>query len=243
MEPQPVSEQGKVRILVADDEPRYVRAVEVYLRAQGYDVLTASNGQQAVDLVSSEPLDLVLLDVRMPRMDGYEACRRIREFSDVPIIMLTALAQESDKVKGLDVGADDYITKPFGAPELLARVRAALRRVRPARPEAAPQAVQIGDLRLDFAQRRAFLQEREVHLTPTEYRLLAELARNAGRLLVPECLLETVWGPAYREETQMLRQAISRLRQKIERDPSQPEYIQTHAGMGYMLALSPEESC
>ena len=228
-------DQGKVRVLVVDDEPRYVRAIQVYLQAQGYEVFSAHDGQMAVDMVAGEQPDLILLDVRMPRMDGYEACRRIREFSDVPIILLTAMAEESDKVKGLDAGADDYVTKPFGAQELLARVRAVLRRIRPVDRDAPAPSFQTGDLLVDFVQQRVFVREQEVHLTPTEYRLLRELAQHPDQVLVPDYLLERVWGSHYQGETQLLRQAIHRLRQKIESDPQNPQYIQTRPGIGYVF--------
>jgi DNA-binding response OmpR family regulator len=227
----------KPRVLAADDEPRYIRAIQVNLEASGYEVIAAQDGQQALDLVASKDPDLVLLDIRMPRMDGLETCRRIREFSTVPIIMLTAKAEEADKVEGLDAGADDYVTKPFSASELLARVRAVLRRVEFAQQASSPSSFQAGDLRIDFARRRVFVAEEEVKLTPTEYRLLYELARQPGRVLVPEHLLEHVWGPGYEGETNLLWQAIHRLRQKVERDPKDPQHIQTRPGIGYVFVV------
>jgi DNA-binding response OmpR family regulator len=227
----------KVRILVVDDEHRYVRAIQVNLKASGYEVLTASNGQTAVDLVATEELDLIVLDIRMPGMDGFEVCQRIREFSAVPIIMLTALASDADKVKGLDIGADDYVTKPFSAEELLARVRAALRRVELSERKEPRPTFQAGDLLVDFARQRVFVRDQEVNLTPIEYRLLCELVRQAGRVLVPEFLLDKVWGLGYEGENRLLWQAIHRLRQKIERDPRDPLYIQTRPGIGYVFAL------
>ena len=225
----------RVRILVTDDEPRYVRAIQFNLQANGYEVLTAQNGQAAIELAASEEPDLVLLDVKMPGIDGYKACRRIREFSSVPIIMLTALAQEADKVKGLDTGADDYVTKPFSANELLARVRAVLRRVELAQRQTPEPTIQAGRLRVDLAQKRAYLDDQDVHLTPTEYRLLSELVQHSGRVLVPEHLLEKVWGPGYEGETRLVWQAMHRLRRKIEPDPQDPQYIQTKPGIGYMF--------
>jgi DNA-binding response OmpR family regulator len=228
---------NKVRILVVDDERRYVRAIQVNLKASGYEVLTASNGQTAVDLVATEELDLIVLDIRMPGMDGFEVCQRIREFSAVPIIMLTALAADADKVKGLDIGADDYVTKPFSAEELLARVRAALRRVELSERKEPRPTFQAGDLLVDFARQRVFVCDQEVNLTPIEYRLLCELVRQAGRVLVPEFLLDKVWGLGYEGENRLLWQAIHRLRQKIERDPRDPLYIQTRPGIGYVFAL------
>jgi DNA-binding response OmpR family regulator len=224
----------EAHILVVEDESRYVRAIQINLEASGYRVSTAQNGYAAVELVASEEPDLVLLDVKMPGMDGWETCRRIREFSMVPIIMLTALAQDVDKVKGLDLGADDYVTKPFSVDELLARVRAALRRAQLAQPQGEP-VVRAGHLRVDLSQQRVFVQDQEVELTPTEYRLLAELVQQAGRVLVPEFLLERVWGVGYEGETRLLWQAIHRLRRKIEPDPKEPLYIQTRPGIGYIF--------
>src|SRR5512140_169821 len=165
----------KVRILVAEDEPRYIWAIQTNLEARGYQVLAAANGQQAVELAAGEQPQLVLLDIKMPVMNGYEACRRIREFSTVPIIMITAMVEESDKVRGLDAGADDYITKPFSVPELLARVRAALRRSQFSGGLPSDSCFEAGDLRVDFSQQRVYSRGQEVELTPTEYRLLREL--------------------------------------------------------------------
>jgi DNA-binding response OmpR family regulator len=232
--------KAKIRILVVDDEPRYVRAIQFNLEASGYEVLTAREGRTAIELAVSEEPDLILLDIKMPGMDGYEVCRRIREFSAVPIIMLTALAEDADKVKGLDIGADDYVTKPFSADELLARVRAVLRRVELSEQQQPQPTFQAGDLRLDFAQQQVFAYDREVNLTPTEYRLLCELVKQAGRVLVPEYLLTKVWGTGYEGENRLLWQVIHRLRRKIERDPQNPQYIQTRPGIGYVFT-SPDE--
>jgi DNA-binding response OmpR family regulator len=229
--------KGKVCILVVDDEPRYIRAIQINLEASGYEVITARDGQTAIELAASEEPDLVLLDIRMVGLDGYEVCRRIREFSAVPIIMLTALAEDADKVAGLDVGADDYVTKPFSADELLARVRAALRRVELSERQDPSSTLQAGDLLVDLAQQRVFVRSQEVNLTPTEYRLLCELVRQAGRVLVPEYLLEKVWGMGYEGENRLLWQAVHRLRRKIERDPRNPQHIQTRPGIGYVFAL------
>jgi len=222
-------------ILVVDDEARYVRAIRFNLEASGYEVTTAQDGETAIALVGDGAPDLVLLDVKMPGMDGLEVCRRIREFSAVPIIMLTALAQDTDKVKGLDTGADDYVTKPFSAEELLARVRAALRRADLGRHPETPPLFEAGDLRVDFARQRVFVSDQEVDLTPTEYRLLSELVRQAGRVLVPEHLLAKVWGVGYEGETSLVWQAIHRLRRKIEPDAKSPQYIQTKPGIGYIF--------
>ena len=229
--------KGKIRILVAEDEPRYVWAIQTNLEARGYEVVTAQDGQKAVELAVSEQPDLVLLDVKMPILDGHEVCRRIREFSIVPIIMLTALADETNKVHGLELGADDYLTKPFSVPELLARVRAVLRRVEFSEGLPSDPTFQAGDMSIDFAQHRVFMCGQEVELTPTEYRLLCELVKQPGRLLVPEHLLEKVWGPEYEGGSKLVRQAIHRLRAKIEHDPRHPEFIQTRSGLGYVFVL------
>jgi two-component system KDP operon response regulator KdpE len=224
------------RILVVDDEPKYVRGIQAILTASGYGVLTAQDGLTAIKLAASEHPHLVLLDVRMPGMDGFETCRRIREFSMVPVIMLTAMAATSDKVKGLDAGADDYITKPYSAPELLARVKAVLRRAEGVDSPETAHAIQAGGLHIDFVQRRVLLQGTEVHLTSTEYRLLAELARRAGQVVAAETLLESVWGLGYEGEDRLVWRSIHRLRQKIEADPQHPRYIETRPGNGYVFA-------
>jgi two-component system, OmpR family, KDP operon response regulator KdpE len=231
--------KGKARILVVDDEPRYIRAIQVNLEASGYKVLTARNGQTAIELAANENPDLILMDIRMPGLDGYEACRRIREFSAAPIIMLTALAESANKVKGLDMGADDYVTKPFSADELLARVRAALRRIELSDGPKPQPAFQAGDLMVDFTQQQVFVCGREVNLTPTEYRLLCELVRQAGRVLVPEYLVEKVWGVGHEQDNHLLWQVVHRLRRKIERDPQNPQYIQTKPGIGYIFVPPP----
>jgi two-component system KDP operon response regulator KdpE len=228
----------KVGILVAEDEPRYIWAIQTNLEARGYQVLTASDGQQAVQLAADAQPDLVLLDIKMPIMNGYEACRRIREFSTVPIIMITAMAEEGDKVLGLDLGADDYITKPFSVPELLARVRAALRRTEFTEGLPSDSSFEAGELRVDFVQHRVFVGGREAQLTPTEYRLLCELVKQPGRVLMSEYLTEKVWGPGYEEGDKLIRQAIHRLRRKIESDPRSPVYVCTRPGLGYVFLPS-----
>ncbi len=171
----------------------------------------------------------------MPELDGLEVCRRVRQFSTVPIIMLTAMTEEDDKVKGLDVGADDYITKPFSAKELLARIRAILRRVEMAEGQSSHPALQVGDVLVDFVQQRAYVCDQEIDLTPTEYRLLCELVKQAGRVLVADYLLEKVWGVGYEGDDHLVRLAVHRLRRKMERDPRNPEYIQTRPGIGYVF--------
>ncbi len=223
------------RILVVDDEPRFVRLVEANLLTEGFEVIKAKNGQQAVDMAVAEKPDLILLDVMMPEMDGFQACERIREFSTVPIIMLTAKGDEDQRVRGLNIGADDYIVKPFSATELLARVRAVLRRAQRAAPEFAESVFSRGDLQIDFARAEVRLAGQPVSLSATEYRLLLQFARNAGKTSTAEQLLRNVWGPEYGEEKEILWVSISRLRQKLEKDPKNPELIVTHSGEGYVM--------
>jgi DNA-binding response OmpR family regulator len=223
------------RILVVDDEPRFVRLVEANLNTEGFEVIKAKNGQQAVDLTVSEKPDLVLLDVMMPEMDGFQACERIREFSTVPIIMLTAKGEEDQRVRGLNIGADDYIVKPFSATELLARVRAVLRRGQRSAPDFAESMFSRKDLQIDFARAEVRQGGQAVSLSATEYRLLLQFARSAGKVLTAEELLREVWGPEYSEEKEILWVSISRLRQKLEKDPKNPELIVTRSGQGYTM--------
>jgi len=205
------------------------------LSRRGFRVLQAADGLSALNLVEQEAPDLVVLDLMLPDMDGYEVCRRIRDHSSVPIIMLTAKAEQAEKIRGLEIGADDYVTKPFSAEELLARVDAVLRRVDSARGERAGSTFDQGDLHIEFDQHRVTVRGREIDLTPGEYRLLEQLAANAGRVMVQDALLRRVWGPAYSGETALLQTAIRRLRRKIEDDPASPRYVLTKRGVGYWL--------
>ncbi|MFZ5809019.1 MAG: response regulator transcription factor [Chloroflexota bacterium] len=227
------------RILVVDDEPRYLRLMEANLITEGFEVIKATNGQEAVDKVAKEQPDLVLLDIMMPVLDGFAATERIREFSSVPIIVVTARGEESARVRGLDLGADDYIVKPFSATELLARVRAVLRRVKS--PGTTQQAIfHHGKLRIDFAKAEVFRNDRLVFLSATEYRLLLQFAHNLGQVLTSEELLANVWGPEYRDDKEILWVSISRLRQKLEDDPKNPVHIVTRSGMGYSMPVLEE---
>lgn len=225
----------KGTILVVDDEPRYIQLISANLKVDGYQVLEALNGKQAVDLVSDEDIDLVLLDVMMPELDGFETCRRIRSFSQVPIIMVTAKGDESDRVKGLNVGADDYIVKPFSASEMLARVRAVLRRSEFSRDVSKPVVFKHGNLTIDFAQAEVFVDDEKVMLSATEYRLLLQFAHNQGQILTTEDLLSSVWGEGYKDDKEILWVTISRLRSKLEDDQGDPEHIVTRTGMGYTM--------
>ena len=231
----------KASILVVDDEPHVLKLVRANLESSGYKVLTATDGAEAVALVEQELPDLIILDLMLPKMDGYAVCRRVREFSSVPIIMLTARSAQVDLVHGFEVGADDYLTKPFSVTELLMRVGAVLRRSRWPEEIMTRQQFKAGPIEIDFAQHRVTASGEPVKLTPTEYRLLSYLASNANRVVIHRELLRAVWGPEYGEETEYLRVYMRYLRQKLEPDPSNPEYLLTQPGAGYMLH-QPEEN-
>lgn len=232
-----VTEQVTETILVVDDEEKIQRLVVTELRNQGFKTVQAKNGREAIAEVERVRPDLVILDILLPDHDGMEVLRRIRERSDVPVIFLSAKGADMDKIRGLELGADDYIAKPFNPEELAARVRAVLRRKSP-QPENTPaEPVAFGDVIIDLHRRRTFLNEKPVALSRTEWRLLEQLALHAGRILVHEELLSKVWGPEYRDDVQYLRVWISRLRQKLEPTPSEPKYIKTVPGIGYVLEL------
>ena len=233
---------SEARILIVDDEPKLVRLVREILIATNYDVLVANNGSHALEMTAVEQPDLILLDLILPNnMDGYEVARRVREFSDVPIIMLTAKVREADILRGFEMGADDYITKPFSAKELLARIRAVLKRVKGEVPASAESEINVGDLKIDLARRRVMLAGRDIRLTPTEYSLLHELATHCNQVMLHEQLLTTIWGAEYRNDLDYLRAYIHYLRQKLEADPSNPKIILSSPGVGYMLA-GPEKA-
>jgi DNA-binding response OmpR family regulator len=218
---------------VVDDEPRMRKFVRMNLELEGFRVIEASNGLEALERVREDLPDLVLLDVMMPEMDGFEALKQIREVSNVSVIMLTVKAEEEDKVHGLEVGADDYVTKPFSPRELTSRIRAVLRRVEVPSPSDR-ELVRVDDyLQIDFNRREVIVDGERIKLRPTEYRLLYHLVNNAGWTLTHETLLSKVWGQAYRDETHYLRLYIAYLRQKIEPDSSNPRYILTERGLGY----------
>ena len=224
---------AKTKILVVDDEQKIIRLLQRNLDKDGYEVLAATDGEGALNVVETEDPDLVLLDIMLPKMDGFEVCRRLREFSSVPIIMLTARGAEHEKVRGFELGADDYLTKPFGIPELTARIKAVLRRARvPQAPKMDP-VFSAGEFTMNFAQRRIVVYGQEKKLSPTEYKLLYELVTNNGRVVLHEELLTKVWGREYRDETEYLRVYVRYLRQKIEKDPSKPQLILTEPGVGY----------
>ncbi|MEW6178580.1 MAG: response regulator transcription factor [Chloroflexota bacterium] len=228
------------RILVVDDEQLYRHLLRVNLETEGYEVIAARDGEEAIELVTSHQPDLIILDVAMPRLDGFSTCERIRQFSDVPIIMLTARGEEQDRVKGLNVGADDYVTKPFSATELVARVRAVLRRVKTPQHGMQNRYFTHKNLRIDFARAEVWKDDRQVYLSATEYRLLIQFAQHAGRILTAEELLTAVWGDSYREDKEILWVSIARLRQKLEDDPHNPQHIVTRSGLGYLMP-APEQ--
>ncbi len=223
------------RILVADDEHLYVHLLQVNLKAEGYDVITASNGEEALEKVSSQRPDLVVLDIMMPRLDGITTCERIRQFSNVPIIMLTARGEEQDRVRGLNAGADDYVVKPFSATELVARVRAVLRRAQNQDQNTQNRYFLHDNLRIDFARAEVWKDNKPVFLSATEYRLLIQFAHNVGQVLTAEDLLVAIWGPQYRDDKEILWVSIARLRQKLEDNPHQPKHIVTRSGLGYLM--------
>jgi two-component system KDP operon response regulator KdpE len=220
-------------ILIVDDEPRIRDFVRMNLELEHYLVEEASNGIEALEKLRDALPDLIVLDVSMPEMDGFETLRRIREVSTVPVIMLTVRQSEMDKIHGLDLGADDYLAKPFSPPELLSRIRALLRRSLMAPPTRKTRIVVDDDLTIDFSRHEVMVRGEKVVLRPTEYRLLYHLVSNAGRLLTHETLLSKVWGHEYRDESHYLRLYITYLRQKLEKDPAHPRYILTERGLGY----------
>lgn len=223
------------KVLVVDDEPRYLRLIEANLRTEGYEVVTAQNGLQAVELFTSDPPELVLLDIMMPQLDGFAVCQRIRQFSNVPIIMLTAKSEEKDRVQGLDLGADDYLTKPFSATELLARVRAVLRRSALSKESNQNRIFEHGDLRIDFARAEVWRDTQQIFLSATEYRLLLQFAHNVGKVMTAEEILANVWGVEYSQDKEILWVSIARLRQKLEENPHNPRHIITRSGLGYLM--------
>jgi DNA-binding response OmpR family regulator len=234
----------KTTVVVADADPQFLRLMTYHLRLEGYQVLSASDGEQALEDIRMHTPALVILDVVLPKLDGWEVCQSVREFSTVPIIFVTPFSRVQDKVHGLDSGADDYLTKPFSADELLARARALLRRAALTtharlslheRADDLPAKTTLGDLTVDYAQHQVTLTGREIALTPKEYHLLAILAQHAGWVVPQDALLESVWGKEYVGESHLLQVSINRLRCKLEPDPSHPRYLLTKVGVGYLL--------
>ncbi len=224
------------RVLVVDDEPQILRAVQIHLRAAGYAVDTAATAQEALMKAATRPPEAIILDLLLPDGRGTEICRDLRQWSAAPILMLSAVGEEKEKIEALDAGADDYVTKPFSGDELLARLRAALRR---ATPSAEP-VIEIGELKIDLDKRAVTVGGRAVSLTPIEYDLLRLLAENEGKLLTHPTILREIWGPAYQEESNYLHVYISHLRRKIEADAARPRYLLNQPGVGYRL-VNPAE--
>jgi two-component system, OmpR family, KDP operon response regulator KdpE len=220
-------------VLVVDDEKPLRDFVRKNLEVRGYKVLTASNGLEAMAVFNTERVDLVILDIMMPHLDGLETARRIRQSSIVPIIVLTALGEEADKVRAFDYGADDYLTKPFGVGELLGRLKAVLRRARWSEPSTLDERIVRGEICADLGRHEITVRDEVLDLTPTEFNLLIYLMRNTGKVLPHRAILQHVWGPEYGEEAEYLRVYIGRLRQKIEVDPLNPKYLFTERGVGY----------
>jgi DNA-binding response OmpR family regulator len=225
----------RFRILVVDDEERVLNFLRSKLKASGYDVLTASNGLEALEQTQAQEPDLIVLDLLMPKMDGFETLKELRTFSSVPVIILSARGADTDKIKGLGLGADDYLPKPFNPDELVARVEAVRRRLQPAEIRKVTESLSLGDLFINFRRRSVIARGEEKYLTRIEWLLLSELAHNAGRLIPYEELLTRVWGPEYRDDVHLLRTWISRLRNKLEKDPGNPELIRTIPKTGYIM--------
>jgi two-component system KDP operon response regulator KdpE len=218
-------------VLVVDDEPQFLRALETNLRGAGYEVETATTMQEALIAAGLRPPDAVILDLLLPDGTGTEVCRELRAWTEVPIVLVSAVGDEAEKIAALDAGADDYVTKPFAMGELLARLRAALRRAGPT----GDPVLEVGPIRLDLDKQSVTVDGRAVHLTPHEYRILRLLALNPGKLLTHRAILQEVWGPAYGAESNYLHVYVSQLRRKLEPDPSQPQYLVTEPGAGYRL--------
>jgi two-component system KDP operon response regulator KdpE len=224
--------EGGAHVLVVDDEPQIVRGLRVVLRRAGYEVSSAATKEEALDAVSVRPPDAIVLDLVLPDGSGVDICAEIRSWSTLPILVLSAVGDEREKVRALDAGADDYITKPFGTDELLARLRAVMRR---AGDDVAGAEVAIGELVIDLAGRRVERGGEQVHLTPIEFELVRVLAQHRGKLVTHTQLLQEVWGPSYGTETHYLRVHFAHIRSKLERDPSHPRYVVTEPGVGYRL--------
>lgn len=229
----------KPRVLLVDDDETLVRLLSFALEQEGFEVAVARNGAEAVSETGETQPDLVILDIMMPVMDGWEACARIRELSDAPVVILSAKPTESDVVRGLELGADDYVKKPFGVQELLARLKALLRRSRSAAAGERPVVLMEGGLKIDKIRHTATLDDQPIQLTPTEFKLLTFLVENSGRAVSQEEILIQVWGPEYAREKQYLKLFVHTLKKKIEADPARPRYLHTVRGVGYRLEQIP----
>ncbi len=231
--------EDKELILLIEDEPQMRRFLRITLQSHGYRLAEAETGQEGLMQAATRNPDVVLLDLGLPDVDGLEVTRRLREWTQTPVIVISAREQEQDKVKALDAGADDYLTKPFSAGELMARIRVALRHMARQTGKQEPIFI-LQNLRVDLAQRQVFIDEKEVHLTPIEYKLLTVLVRHAGRVITHRQLLQEVWGPAHVNEVQYLRVYMTQLRHKLENDPTRPRFLMNEPGIGYRLKFDPE---
>ncbi len=227
------SEKTRYKILAVDDEQRMVRFIQLNLEQDGFEVVTAYNGKEALEQVRTQLPDLILLDIMMPDINGFEVLKKIREVNNVPVIMLTAKGEEDDRIQGLELGADDYITKPFSPRELVSRIRAVLRRTKSFKDDQVDQIIVDDRLTIDFSRREVWVEGKKVDLRPTEYRLLYHLVQNAGWVNTHEQLLSKVWGFEYQDEPHYVRLYVNYLRKKLEEDPSNPKYILTERGVGY----------
>jgi len=225
----------RFRILVVDDEERIVNFLATKLKASGYEVLTAGDGVIGLEQLQAQEPNLIVLDLLMPRMNGLEMLKELRSFSSVPVIILTAKGADADRIKGLQLGADDYLPKPFNPDELVARIEAIRRRIRPGQNDKDAELLRIGDVAIDFSKRQVLVGGESIYLTRTEWLLLSQLANNAGRLMLYEELLTRVWGPEYRDDIQILRTWLSRLRRKLQSDPRSPQLIRTVPKAGYII--------
>jgi two-component system, OmpR family, KDP operon response regulator KdpE len=229
----------KKHILIVDDDPAILRLLSTNLKARGYEIYTAVDGEESLEAVQKDFVDLIILDLMMPKVDGVEVCRRVRQWSDVPIIILSARGDEGDKVKCLELGADDYLTKPFGIAELMARIKTAFRHRGDPTVAPALSSFICDGMEINFAKRRVTVDGKEITLTPTEYALLQHLAVNSDKVLTHSMLLQSVWGNEYSSEKEYLRVFVGRLRRKLEPDPKNPRYIQTIPGVGYHISSTP----
>jgi len=231
------------KILVVDDDPEFLDLSQTWLKNAGYDVLTAEDGVEGMRRVFSSRPQLVLLDANMPKMDGWEVCRRIRDMSDIPVLMVTVNGQKDDRLKGFNNGADDYITKPVEFPELVARVQAVLRRASLSTHEDVPDTFDNGEIEIDWRSRQVWVRKERVKLSPTEFKILACLIKNRGWIVTHEQLLEKAWGPNYIGDKSFVKLYIRYLRQKIEENPHNPRFIMTERGVGYYFSMHGEKSC
>lgn len=233
--------EEKELILLIEDEPQMRRFLRITLQSQGYRFVEAATAREGLMQATTRNPDVVLLDLGLPDLDGLEVTKRLREWSQTPIIVISAREQEQDKVRALDAGADDYLTKPFSAGELLARIRVALRHVAKQNTDLNEPVFTLRNLRVDLALRQVFVADKEVHLTPIEYKLLMVLVRHAGKVITHTQLLKEVWGPAHVNEVQYLRVYMTQLRHKLEADPARPQFLMNEPGIGYRLKYEPEE--